>query len=220
MPRHYLRGMGKHETGDPKVAVAYLRTSTDDQNLGPEAQRSAIQAWADRHGIRIASWHEDRISGGSPVEDRRGMLAAFAAVREHGAGLFVAGKRDRIARDVVVAATVERLAQDAGARVVTADGVSVEDTPEGALLRGLLDLFASYERAVIRSRTRAAMRVLKARGKQLGRPRKPTCPVFLTRVREMRQRGLSLARIAGILGAETGKKVHVTSLRRALAVAA
>ena len=43
----------------------------------------------------------------------------------------MAAKRDRIARDVVVAATIERLVADAGARVVTADGVSAEQTPEG-----------------------------------------------------------------------------------------
>ena len=41
----------------------------------------------------------------------------------------MAAKRDRIARDVVVAATVE-LARDAESTVVTADGVTVEDTPK------------------------------------------------------------------------------------------
>lgn len=56
---------------------------------------------------------------------------------------FVAGKRDRIARDVVVAATVERLAQDVGARVVTRDGLSADDTPEGVLMRTLMYAFAS-----------------------------------------------------------------------------
>ena len=56
-------------------------------------------------------------------------MAGLAALRVHGAGVLVAAKRDRIARDVVVAATVE-LARDAESTVVTADGVTVEDTPK------------------------------------------------------------------------------------------
>ena len=90
---------------------------------------------------------------------------AFGALRACGAGLLVAAKRDRIARDVVVAATVEQMTREAGAKVVTADGVAVEDTPEEMLPRGLMDLFAQYERAVIRCRTRAAFAVIRSKGK-------------------------------------------------------
>src|SRR6185295_17243123 len=154
---------------DLTVAVAYIRVSTEDQNLGPDAQRASVAAWAARQGVRVAAWFTDKgVSGGKPVEDRPALLAALQALRTHRAGRLVAAKRDRIARDVVVAATVERLAQDAGARVLTADGVSTEDTPEGMLMRNLMDAFASYERAVIRSRTRAALAVKRGRGERLG----------------------------------------------------
>ncbi len=154
---------------DSALAVAYIRVSTDDQNLGPDAQRASIAAWAARQGVRVAAWFTDKgVSGGKAVEDRPALLESLQALRTHRAGLLVAAKRDRIARDVVVAATVERLAQDAGARVVTADGVSAEDTPEGMLMRNLMDAFASYERAVIRSRTKAALAVKRARGERLG----------------------------------------------------
>ena len=219
---------------DPTIAVAYIRVSTDDQNLGPEAQRASIAAWAARQGARVAAWFTDQgVSGGKPVEDRPALLAALEAVRTHGAGLLVAGKRDRIARDVVVAATVERLAQDAGARVVTADGVSAEDTPEGKLMRTLMDAFASYERAVIRSRTKAALAVKRARGERLGGdapigyqaegPRlipNEAEQVIVNRVRAMRSRGLSIARVAAVLNAEgvtiRGGRIHPTTLARVL----
>ena len=161
------------------------------------------------------------------------MLEAFGALRSAGAGLLVAAKRDRIARDVVVAATVEQMAREAGARVATADGVAVEDTPEGILMRGLMDLFAQYERAVIRARTRAALAVKRSKGQQYTR-RAPLGFRFedgrvvedlaerdmLARVREMKNRGFSLARVAGILNAEgarcRGGRWHVTTLARAL----
>jgi len=219
--------------GDPKVAVAYLRVSTQEQDLGPEAQKAAIGAWADRLGVRVVAYFEDRLSGGTKVEDRPAMLEAFGALRSSGAGLLVAAKRDRIARDVVVAATVEQMAREAGARVATADGVAVEDTPEGMLLRGLMDLFAQYERAVIRARTRAALAVKRSKGLQYTR-RAPLGFRFedgrvmedaaerdmLARVREMKNRGFSLARVAGILNAEgtrcRGGRWHVTTLARAL----
>lgn len=219
---------------DPTVAVAYLRVSTEDQNLGPEAQRATITAWATRQGVQVAAWFTDQgVSGGKPVEDRPALLAALEALRTHGAGLLVAGKRDRIARDVVVAATVERLAQVAGARVVTADGVSADDSPEGMLMRTLLDAFASYERALIRSRTRAALAVKRARGERLG----GDVPIgyraeggrlvvdeqeqaVLSRVRDMRERGLSIARVVAVLNAEgvtiRGGRIHPTTISRVL----
>jgi site-specific DNA recombinase len=223
--------------GDPKAAVAYLRVSTQEQDLGPEAQRASIDAWAGRHGVRIAAYFEDRVSGGTKVEDRPAMLEAFGALRAFGAGLFVAAKRDRIARHVVVAATVEQMALEAGAKVITADGVAVEDTPEGQLLRGMLDLFAQYERALIRTRTRAALAIKRSKGEKYTR-RAPLGFRFengqlvedaqeretLARVREMKARGLSTARVVTILNAEgvqcRGGRWHVTTLARALRRAA
>ncbi len=229
-----LVGMKSTRQTDSALAVAYIRVSTDDQNLGPDAQRASIAAWAARQGVRVAAWFTDKgVSGGKAVEDRPALLESLQALRTHRAGLLVAAKRDRIARDVVVAATVERLAQDAGARVVTADGVSAEDTPEGMLMRNLMDAFASYERAVIRSRTKAALAVKRARGERLG----GDVPVgyrvegrnlvasedeqaILGRVREMRARGLSIARVASVLNAEgvtiRGGRIHPTTLARAL----
>ena len=157
------RRVGRQKAGNASLAVAVLRTSTEDQNLGPEAQRASIERWAASNGVSVVTWHEDRLSGATPAEQRPGLMAALAALRAHGAGLLVAAKRDRIARDVVVAATVEQLARDAGARVVTADGVTVEDTPEGRLMRTLMDAFAEYERALIRARTKAALAVKRTR---------------------------------------------------------
>lgn len=226
-------GKPRQKAGDARLAVAVLRTSTEDQNLGPEAQRAAIERWAASSGVTVVSWHEDRVSGAAPVEDRPGLMAGLADLRALSAGLLVAAKRDRIARDVVIAATVERLAQDAGARVVTADGVTIGDTPEGHLMRGLLDLFAAYERAVIRARTKAALAVKRSRGERVsgraplgyrfeGRRLAPDSAegMVLARVHTLRAKGLSLARVAAILNAEgvdcRGGRWHVTTLARAL----
>jgi site-specific DNA recombinase len=157
--------------GDPKVAVAYLRVSTDEQQLGPEAQRAGIERWAAGEGVRVASWHIDQgVSGGAPLAKRKALETALAALAPAGAGLLVVAKRDRLARDVIAAAIIESLAGKAGARVVSAagEGGAGGDDPSAQLMRTLIDAFAQYERAIIRNRTRAALAVKKGRGERTG----------------------------------------------------
>jgi DNA invertase Pin-like site-specific DNA recombinase len=157
---------------NPKLAVAYLRVSTEDQNLGPEAQRAAIELWAARSGVTIASWHVDHgVSGGAAIDSRPGLLAAIDAAGEIKAGLLVVAKRDRLARDVMLAAMTEQLLARQGARVVSAAGEGTDgasDEPAAQLMRTLVDAFAQYERALIRSRTKAALSVMKTRGQRVG----------------------------------------------------
>jgi site-specific DNA recombinase len=161
MPRR-----SKAPSTSPRLAVAYLRASTDDQHLGPEAQRTALTAWAAREGVTIVAWHTDAgVSGGAPIADRPALLAALAALRAHGAGVLAVAKRDRLARDVMAAAMLDRMVLDAGARIVSAAGEGTEgDDPAAVLMRRMVDAFAEYERALIAARTRAALAVKRERG--------------------------------------------------------
>lgn len=162
--------MGKRvKAGSASVAVAYVRVSTDEQRLGPEAQRAAIEAWAAQGGVQIAEWHVDQgVSGAAPIDARPALGAALASLVEHKAGVLVVAKRDRLARDVVVAAMVERAAASAGARLVSADGTANGDSPADAFMRAVIDGAAAYERALIRSRTQAALAAKRARGEKTG----------------------------------------------------
>jgi DNA invertase Pin-like site-specific DNA recombinase len=170
IPPVYTEGMARRiKAGDPKVAIGYVRVSTTEQDLGPQAQRAAIERWAESRGVRVAAVYEDSgVSGGAPVEKRAGLLAALAAIREHGAGLLVGAKRDRFARDIMIATMAERAAGRAGAILTTADGSSDGQGPEGQLMRSILDSFSQYERAAIRSRTKAALGVKRTRGECVG----------------------------------------------------
>ena len=70
---------------DPRRAVAYLRVSTDEQHLGPEAQRAAVEAWAARAGVVVVAWHIDAgVSGAAPVDRRPALLGALADRRNAG----------------------------------------------------------------------------------------------------------------------------------------
>jgi DNA invertase Pin-like site-specific DNA recombinase len=146
-----------------------MRVSTDEQSLGPEAQRAAIEAWAGHAGVEIGAWYLDRgVSGVDPPADRPGLIAALSALREMRAGVLVVARRDRLARDVVIARMIARLVERSGAVIRSADGVSDGAGPEGALMRGVVDLFAEYERELIRARTKAALARKRARGESLG----------------------------------------------------
>jgi DNA invertase Pin-like site-specific DNA recombinase len=204
----------RRPAGNPLVAVAYLRVSTEDQHLGPEAQRASIEAWAGRSGVRIAEWFTDQgVSGATPVDERPGLLAAISRLQEEHAGVLVAAKRDRFARDVMVVGFLSRHVQGFGAQLRTADGTSDNTSPEGELMTGIVDLFAQYERAMIRARTKAALAAKKARGERVG-----TVPYgfrvetgshklkvheaerkIVDAVRGLREKGFSVRRIASLI---------------------
>jgi DNA invertase Pin-like site-specific DNA recombinase len=204
-------------SADPGRVVAYLRVSTDDQTLGPEAQRAAVERWCATHGATLVATFEDHVSGGAAIEKRPGLVAALDALVEHGAGVLLVAKRDRLARDPIIAAMTERLVERAGARVLSAAGEGTEgDDPAAVLMRRMIDAFAEYERALIRARTRAALGVKRGRGERVGQVpfgfRLGADGVHLeahdeeqravVRVRTLRAEGLSLDGVAARLNAE------------------
>jgi DNA invertase Pin-like site-specific DNA recombinase len=225
--------------GNARLAVAYVRVSTEDQKLGPEAQRASIEAWAAREGITIGGWHVDAgVSGGSELDQRPALVAALAALRGTGAGVLVKAKRDRLARDVAIAATIERAADACGATVVSADGAGNGNTPADAFMRTLLDGAAAYERALIRARTKAALGAKRARGERAGEvPYGFSADVngrlspnaaeqaAIGAVRELRAAGMPLRGVVAALAARafvsrSGRPFQLTQVARMAKVAA
>jgi site-specific DNA recombinase len=129
----------------------------------------SIDAWAAREGVQVAAWCVDQgVCSVTPIDGRPGLVAALAALREHRAGVFVVAKRDRIARDVVLTAGVERAAAQSGASVVSAAGEGNGDAPADAFMRTVIDGAAAYERALICARTKAALAAKAAKGERAG----------------------------------------------------
>jgi site-specific DNA recombinase len=200
--------------GDASKVVLYVRVSTDEQALGPEAQRAAAQRWCEARGAQLVAVHEDLgVSGGAPLDRCPGLLAALGALTGHGAGVLLVAKRDRLARDVMKAAMVEQLAGRAGATVASAAGEGEGTDPAAALMRTMIDAFAQYERAIIGARTKAALAVKKARGERTGSvpygyrlaadgvhlEADPAEMTVIAAVRELRAAGLSLRAVAAQL---------------------
>lgn len=222
----------RRKPGDPKTAVAIVRVSTDRQDT--TAQRTAIEKWAESEGVTVAAWHEDHgVSGAAELDKRTGLLDALESLGTHGAGVLIAARWDRVARDVVLAAMIERLAERNGAAVVSADGVGAGNGPESMLVRGMMQLLAQYERLLIGARTRARLAEKRRRGERLGgatplgyvaagKRLTPSAPEqrAIKRARSLRSEGMSYEKIAECLDAEghkaRGRRWYGMSVRRAL----
>lgn len=196
--------------------LAYLRVSTEDQaesGAGLAAQKDACRAWAAKQGEDVDAFFADEgVSGSKSLEHRPALLELLAGLKR-GDVLLVA-KRDRIARDVVVAAMVEAATNRKGGKVVSAAGEgSEDDSPAGLLMRRLIDSFSEYERAVIAARTKAALQAKKRRRERVGAVQyghhlaadgihleidEPE-QVVIREARRLRDSGLSLGKVAAEL---------------------
>src|SRR5688572_9150478 len=152
-------------------AFGYLRVSTDqqaDSGLGLEAQREAVHKTAARLGLPLADVFTDAgLSGALDLESRPNLFAAVQALKR--GDVLIVAKRDRLGRDLVGVAMIERQIMRKGARIVSAAGEGTEGTDAGAMLqRQILDVFAEYERRLIGQRTKAALQAKRARGERAG----------------------------------------------------
>ena len=169
-------------------AVAFLRVSTPDQQLGLEAQRAAIEAYAGVSGLDVVAWHSEIISGGAPLEDREILQAALADLPALGASVLIAAKWDRLTRSPTVGVMIEETARRHGGTIVAADGAGNGTDPAAELFRGMLLLFGQFERRMIGARTKAALAAKKARGERLGRPPKGFHVVELADVKTLERK--------------------------------
>lgn len=225
----------KRAQADPSKAVGYVRVSTDEQSLSPDAQIERLQSWCAAHGIELVGVYQDLgISGAAEIDKRPGLLAALDRIGSSNAGILIVSKRDRIARDTMLAALIERLCERMGSRTLSADGAGNDPTPEGMLLRGLVDLFAQYERSLIRSRTAAALSIKRSRGERTGQipygyrlaadgvhlESDPDEQAICAEIRTLRGLGLSLAAIADRLNSNStparGARWYPMSVSRAV----
>lgn len=152
-------------TGTAAPAVAYYRVSTRQQGesrLGLDAQKVTVEAFCKSRGLVVARSFEDIETG--KHNNRPGLAAAIQASKEMGAKLLIA-KLDRLSRDVEF---IWHL------RNTGVDFVAIDLPEANTLTISIMAALAQHERELISGRTRAALAVLKMRGKKLGSPRNLT----------------------------------------------
>jgi DNA invertase Pin-like site-specific DNA recombinase len=143
-------------------AIGYLRVSTKgqgDSGLGLEAQKAAIESFAQQSNSKITHWYTEVESG--TRADRPELKKALAHAKRTKAKLVVA-KLDRLARDVEFFAGV----MNSGA-----DFVALDNPAANRLTLHILAAVAEAEAKAISERTRVALQAAKARGIKLGSAR-------------------------------------------------
>ncbi len=149
-----------HQAPQVKL-VAYLRVSTAKQShsgLGLEAQKAAIEGYAQRVGAQVVQTFTEIESG--KLNTRPALAQALHLAKVTGAVLVIA-KLDRLSRNAAFLLTM----RDSGVRFIAAD---MPDANE--LTVGIMALVAQQEREAISKRTKEALTAAKARGTKLGNP--------------------------------------------------
>jgi DNA invertase Pin-like site-specific DNA recombinase len=146
--------------------IAYIRVSTQRQaksGLGMEAQRAAIEAFAQANGLNIIDWHHEAETGkGADALAKRPILAAALAQARKAKASIVVAKLDRLSRDV---AFIAGLMAQRVPFITVEHGLDVDP-----FVLHLYAALAEKERAQISARTKAALAAKKAQGVKLGNP--------------------------------------------------
>lgn len=213
-------------------AIIYTRFSprrNADESESCETQEAICREHAAKNGWPVRAVYADENLSGSDA-DRPGLRDAIAALQR--GDILLVYKRDRLARDVMIAELTRRQVAAAGASIVAVSGdIGGDDAdPTVIFVRQIMDAVAELERKQIGARTRDAMRQLQRNGRRMGRwapygtaldPSDPTRLIedptemqAVHRVQELREAGLDVAAIRRVLQNELPEVARGTKWRR------
>lgn len=156
----------------PGRVVIYRRVSTDDQvDFGESLreQEADGRREAARLGVPVVSVHKDEgVSGGTPIEQRVGLLAAVADLRP-GDGLVVRDLTRLVRGDPYLIGCVERAVESRGARIWSiANQGTWDDEPESVFMRRISYGIGENWKLNVRKATRHALARKREAGERIG----------------------------------------------------
>lgn len=138
--------------------ILYTRTSTNQQDLGIDAQQDRAYKFAQSTGSEIIAEFSEHETG--KHNDRPELQKALLHCKKTGATLLIA-KIDRLSRNLAYLANLKE------------SGINFRalDLPElNSLTLGIFSGLAQHEREIISQRTSDALQALKRKGVELGNP--------------------------------------------------
>ena len=199
-------------------AVVYVRVSTTrqaDEGVSLDAQEARARAWAVANGREVAAVHVDAGLSGGRADNRPALQAAVDQACETGSALIVYSL-SRLARSTRDAIEIAGRLEEAGADLVSCSE-SIDTTGAvGRMVFRMLATLAEFERDQIAERTSAALQHKRSRGERVGNTpygwrvgddgvrlvQDEVEQGTIARIADLRDHGLTLARIAGRLNAE------------------
>ena len=181
--------------------VAYLRASTDKQDLSH--QKLEILEFARRQGLHVDEYVEITISSRKTSKQRR--IDELVQMLDEADTLIVT-ELSRLGRSTAEVIALVNALVERNIRVITIKqnlDITRQDM-NSKIIIALFSLFAELERDLVSLRTREALAAKKAQGQPLGKPKgtlqKSKFDKDVARIKELLGYGLSVRKIAKVLG--------------------
>src|SRR5579864_4687816 len=163
-------------------AVIYARVSTANNGQDPRVQTRELGEFCEHRGWTLLPEYVD--IGISGTKDRRPALDRLMSdAHKRHFDVVVVWKFDRFARSVSHLLRALETFNALGIAFVSLSESLDTSTPAGKMVFTVLGAVAELERSLICERVKAGLRNAKAKGKQLGRPRKVIDPATIARLR-------------------------------------
>ena len=148
----------KRHTETAKVAVGYIRVSTEEQRdsgLSLGAQRESIEAFAKSQGYQLLEIIEDAaVSGAKDPTSRPGFSRVLELAQQEAFGILLLWKFDRLARHLAFAVTTaQTLREQYGVTLRSVTEPIETESPVGQMMFGIFASMAAMEREEIKERT-------------------------------------------------------------------
>jgi len=190
-----------------RVAI-YARVSTLNSGQDPSMQTRELEEYCLRRGWQVYQTYVD--NGVSGKKDSRPQLNRMMQdAHERRFDVVVVWRFDRFARSVSHLLRALETFSSLGVQFVSLSEQVDTSTPTGKMVFTVLGAVAELERNLIVERVRAGLRNARAKGKQLGRPRKP---VDVRLIATLRSAGHSWRAISRVLGVSVGTVFSAATL--------
>jgi DNA invertase Pin-like site-specific DNA recombinase len=179
-----------------KKVAGLVRVSTNLQTH--DSQESAIREFVSKRGDCLVVMYTETISGVKQKSERPVLAQMLADAKVGKFEKLVVWEISRIGRNIAsVANTIEELSSYGVDVEAVANNLST-DVPGGKMLIHLFSAIASWERDLIKMRTKEGIAAARAKNKRWGRP--TNCnPQTKATVIELRSKGMSIRKICSLL---------------------
>ena len=191
-------------------AAIYARVSTINAGQDPTLQTRELKEYCQRRGWQVFDCYVD--NGFSGKKDSRPQLNRMMQdAHERRFDVVVVWRFDRFARSVSHLLRALETFDSLGVQFVSLSEQVDTSTPTGKMVFTVLGAVAELERNLIVERVRAGLRHARAKGKQLGRPKKS---IDVAKIKSLRAAGASWRVIARRMGVSVGSVFAVAKCAR------
>lgn len=196
--------MAKIEKKDAGVVIAYLRISTETQELN--TQKLELYEYARKNDLKIDEFVEAEVSSRKPKALRK---IDLLLEKLNAGDLLLISELSRLARSVgQIARIVDVLIKKQVRLISVKENIKIDGAQDiqTKVMTTMFSLFAEIERDLISERTKQGLAAARAKGKILGRPRgrgKSKLDEFQSEIKSLLQNGSTKTFIAQKYGTTT-----------------